>query len=415
MPSSSNSHSSSNQPKILNTRELYRALALPVFAPTFIMSACQTSAMLLIPLFALELGANPGIAAVIFAIRGLGNMVRDVPAGYAASKLGDKLTMLIGVGIMTLTAFAASLTQSTLVLSIIAFMFGAAMAIWLLARLTFISESIAVQQRGKAVSTMAGLQRFGGLAGPVSTGLIAASFGFEAAFLCIGICSMSALILTLVFVRKNVKVDNPESPNLLKIVPHILSNHRHTFLTAGIAVSCCTLLRASRQLLIPLWGESIGLDTSEIGYIVGFSAAIDMSMFPIAGYLMDNKGRRYALMLCLGVLSVAIFLMPFSTNFVTLLGCGMLAGFGNGLGSGINMTMGADFAPASIRGEFLGVWRLMSDAGSFTGPLITGYIASSFMLAAAFPVSSAFGLLGIGIVMFGVKETMQPTDRQEPS
>jgi len=86
----------------------------------------------------------------------------------------------------------------------------------------------------------------------------------------------------------------------------------------------------------------------------------------------------------------------------------MLAGFGNGLGSGINMTMGADFAPSLIRGEFLGVWRLMSDTGSFTGPLITGYIASSFMLAAAFPVSSAFGLVGICLVIFGVKETLQP-------
>jgi hypothetical protein len=50
----------------------------------------------------------------------------------------------------------------------------------------------------------------------------------------------------------------------------------------------------------------------------------------------------------------------------------------------------------------------MSDTGSFTGPLITGYIASSFMLAAAFPVSSAFGLVGICLVIFGVKETLQP-------
>jgi len=333
--------------------------------------------------------------------------VIDVPAGYAASKLGDKRTMLIGVGIMALTALTASFTQSAFQLSIIAFCFGAAMAIWLLARLTFISESIAVQQRGKAVSTMAGLQRFGGLAGPVSTGFIAAHYSFGIAFLCIACFSISAFILTMLFVRKNVKVDNPDSPNLLKIIPHILSNHRHTFMTAGVAVSCCTLLRASRQLLIPLWGESIGLDTSEIGYIVGLSAAVDMTMFPIAGYLMDNRGRRYALMLCLALLSLAIFLMPFSYSFMTLLGCAMLAGFGNGLGSGINMTMGADFAPADVRGEFLGVWRLMSDAGSFTGPLITGYVASSFMLAAAFPVSSAFGLMGILIVLFGVKETLQ--------
>lgn len=402
------SDESASPPEIPGTLALYRSLALPVFAPTFIMSACQSSVMLLIPLFALELGAHPGVAAVIFAIRGLGNMVIDVPAGYAASKLGDKFTMLIGIGMMIATAFAASFTQSALLLSFIAFFFGAAMAIWLLARLTFISETIAVVQRGKAVSTMAGLQRFGGLAGPVSTGVIATTFSFEVAFLCIAAFACIALTLTLVFVRKNVKVDNPESPNLLRIVPHILSNHQHTFLTAGIAVSCCTLLRASRQLLIPLWGESIGLNTNEIGYIVGCAAAVDMVMFPLAGYLMDNKGRRTTLVCCLAFLSLAIFLIPFSNSFITLLGCAMLAGFGNGLGSGINMTMGADFAPSSIRGEFLGVWRLMSDAGSFTGPLITGYIASSFMLAAAFPVSSAFGLVGICLVIFGVKETLQP-------
>jgi len=407
----SQNESAGGPAEIPGTLALYRSLALPVFVPTFIMSACQSSVMLLIPLFALELGANPGVAAVIFAIRGLGNMVIDVPAGYAASKLGDKFTMLVGIGLMITTAFAASFTQSTLLLSVIAFFFGAAMAIWLLARLTFISESIAVVQRGKAVSTMAGLQRFGGLAGPVSTGVIAAGFGFETAFLCIAAFATIALVLTVFCVRKNVRVDNPESPNLFRIVPHILANHRHTFMTAGIAVSCCTLLRASRQLLIPLWGESIGLDTSEIGYIVGCAAAVDMTMFPIAGYLMDNKGRRHALMYCLAFLSLAIVLIPFSSSFITLLSCAMLAGFGNGLGSGINMTMGADFAPSAIRGEFLGVWRLMSDAGSFTGPLITGYIASSFMLAAAFPVSSAFGVLGISLVLFGVKETLQSKPR----
>ena len=407
MQPQTSSDASASTPEVLGTTALYRSLALPVFAPTFIMSACQSSVMLLIPLYALELGASPGIAAIIFAIRGLGNMLIDVPAGYAASKLGDKFTTVNGISMMIATAFAASFTQSAMLLSFIAFMFGAAMAIWLLARLTFISETIAVVQRGKAVSTMAGLQRFGGLAGPVSTGIIATTFNFEVAFLCIAAFALVALVLTLFFVRKNVTVDNPESPHLLRIIPHILSNHRHTFLTAGIAVSCCTLLRAGRQLLIPLWGESIGLGTNEIGYIVGCAAAVDMTMFPLAGYLMDNKGRRPALMLCLAFLSLALLLIPFGNSFIALLACAMLAGFGNGIGSGINMTMGADFAPSAIRGEFLGVWRLMSDAGSFTGPLIIGYIASSFMLAAAFPVSSAFGLVGMGLVIFGVKETRQ--------
>ena len=50
-----------------------------------------------------------------------------------------------------------------------------------------------------------------------------------------------------------------------------------------------------------------------------------------------------------GALAAAKLLVPVA----------LLLGFGNGLGSGIVMTLGADFAPARGRAEFLGVWRLV--------------------------------------------------------
>ena len=47
-----------------------------------------------------------------------------------------------------------------------------------------------------------------------------------------------------------------------------------------------------------------------------------------------------------------------------------MLGFGNGIGSGMIMTLGADYSPAVGRAQFLGVWRLLADLGSTSGPAL---------------------------------------------
>ena len=42
-------------------------------------------------------------------------------------------------------------------------------------------------------------------------------------------------------------------------------------------------------------------------------------------------------------------------------------GFGNGIGSGMIMTLGADYSPIAGRAHFLGLWRLIVDIGSTGG------------------------------------------------
>ncbi|MDH5737864.1 MAG: MFS transporter, partial [Gammaproteobacteria bacterium] len=181
----------------------------------------------------------------------------------------------------------------------------------------------------------------------------------------------------------------------------------------GIAILMLTVIRAGRQLLIPLWGKALGLSTSDIGFLMGLASAVDMCLFPVAGYLMDHWGRRYAAIACIGILSLGLLMVPFTTSFGSLLLAATLAAAGNGLGSGINMTMGSDFAPAKERGEFLGVWRLLSDIGSFAGPLLMGWIANTMMLSAAFFATSAMGTVGVLIVLLLVKETLEKGNPQE--
>ncbi len=94
-------------------------------------------------------------------------------------------------------------------------------------------------------------------------------------------------------------------------------------------------------------------------------AVVDVSMFFPAGMLMDRFGRKVAAVPSFGLMALGIGLIPFarSFDFLTLLLVTMIIGFGNGLGSGLMMTLGADLAPPGAAGEFLGFWRLIGDIG----------------------------------------------------
>jgi len=99
-------------------------------------------------------------------------------------------------------------------------------------------------------------------------------------------------------------------------------------------------------------------------------------------------------------------MVPFTGSFAGLLTAGLVTGFGNGLGSGINMTLGADFSPSTARGEFLGVWRLIGDLGTAGGPLLVSGVTVATSLGAASLATGAIGLAGAAIMYFLVPEPM---------
>ena len=71
---------------------------------------------------------------------------------------------------------------------------------------------------------------------------------------------------------------------------------------------------------------------------------------------------------------------------------------GNGIGSGIMMTLGADVAPAEGRLPFLSVWRVMSDAGNAAGPVVVSVVATLSSLAAGIVTIGALGpLASVGL------------------
>ena len=93
-----------------------------------------------------------------------------------------------------------------------------------------------------------------------------------------------------------------------------MREHAEVFATAGAAASCVSLLRAARQVIIPLWGAQLGLGPSEIALVFGLSAGLDLLLFYPSGLLADRVGRKIVAIPCLALLAIGLVLLPFATT-----------------------------------------------------------------------------------------------------
>jgi len=105
------------------------------------------------------------------------------------------------------------------------------------------------------------------------------------------------------------------------------------------------VLRSSRQAIIPLWGDQIGLNASQVSLIFGASSAIEMVLFYPIGMLMDRRGRKWAAIPCLILLSVGMALVPLTSGFADLLLVGLLLGFAGLVASAIPAHRAASVDP----------------------------------------------------------------------
>ncbi|MEC8834143.1 MAG: MFS transporter [Pseudomonadota bacterium] len=380
-----------------------RGLIFPVYLPSALYAIAQNAIQILLPLYALKLGGGLAMAAAMVGMRGIGTMLADVPSGLIVARFGDKAVMVVGLLVLIIMALGCAFTQTAWLVGLTALGFGAGAGMFLLARLTFITDTVQQTQRGRVISVMAGLHRAGALLGPLVGGFSAELIGYEPVFMGAAVLFAVCLVTVMIFSKGSQRSEENRTTVPIR---QIIRAQGHTFVTAGIVMVTLSFLRHGRVLMIPLVGVSLGLGESEIGIAFSLSSLVDMLMFLPAGLILDHAGRKYALAPSLFFLGAAIVLLPLATGFVHFCAIAMLAGLGNGFGTGIFMTLGGDFSPPCGRSEFLGIWRLVGDAGGAMGPFVMGTIAGATTLAVAGAWTGGLAVIGLIILFRYVPETL---------
>ncbi|CAH0292951.1 hypothetical protein SRABI26_04288 [Arthrobacter sp. Bi26] len=379
-----------------------RSIAVPAFGPALLFCIGEGAILPVVALSARDLGASVAVAALVVTLIGLGSWFFNLPASLITLKFGERWA-IVGAAAASAVALAAAalaplVPDGLWLLAAAMVVVGMAASVFSLARQKYLTEAVPVILRARALSTLGGVNRIGIFIGPFIGAAVMQFAGITGAYW-VGVVAMTAAALLSVTIPDLVATPAADDgvPVQQATLRSVAVSHAGVFLSVGMGVLLLSALRASRQVVIPLWAEHLGMDATQASLIYGLSGAIDMLVFYPAGKLMDRKGRQWVAIPSTLIMGTAMVLIPLSTGFAGLLLAALLIGFGNGISSGLNMTLGADFSPDNGRGQFLGIWRFMADAGATGGPVLLSGVTAVASLGAGVAATGGLGFAAAAV------------------
>ena len=413
-----------------------------IYGPTVLFALGEGAVIPLIPILASELGADIAQAALITSFLVVGQLCGNIPAGWAVARFGERMTMALGGVLAMVGAGVMLIAPSAAVLALAVFVIGFCAATFGLARHSFMTTRVPLAFRARALSLLGGSFRLGTFVGPfVAAGLLAVvGDELSAVWFFLG-CLVATVLLVLLGPDPEdavpapgaavsdaavpdaaaaargesapAAVDAPRSddvedsgepvtgsiPTAERVgVFRTMWRYRRVLSRLGVAAASLSAIRSARQAVLPLWGLSLGLDAQTIALVVGVSGAIDFALFYASGQVMDRFGRLWAALPAMLLMGCGFLALSFTheTDAASMWFAMFAAvlGVGNGLSSGILLTLGADVAPKTEPAAFLGSWRTLTDAGGAVAPLIVSALTAAVSLSVATGAMGLVGLLG---------------------
>lgn len=417
-----------------STRRVLLRFAPMIYGPTVLFALGEGAVLPLIPVIAAKLGADLATSGLIASALVIGQLCGNVPAGWLVARVGERLTM-VGAGTLALLGVAGLALAPTLwLLAVGVFVVGLCAAAFGLARHAFMTTRVPLGYRARALSLLGGSFRLGMFAGPFVGALLLGITGAEAsAAWFFAVCLAACVLLVLLGPDPETRLDEQlvpaggtraggsaaaggaDRPAVADtgealtggvILPgekpagvfRTMVRHRGVLARLGLAAASLSAVRSARQVVLPLWGVSLGLDAQTISLVIGISGAIDFALFYASGQVMDRFGRLWAVlpsMLLMGAGFLALSLthdLPEAAMWFAMFSA--VIGVGNGLSSGILLTLGADVAPRHEPAAFLSSWRTLTDAGGAVAPTLFSGIVAISTLGVGTAVMGVIGLVG---------------------
>jgi MFS family permease len=369
----------------------------------------------LIPIVADDLGATLAVAGLISAMILIGELVGDIPSGWLVARIGER-TAMIGAALLSIVGLVLALVApNPLVLGFAIFLIGLATAVFALARHAFMTSFVPREFRARALSTLGGTFRLGFFVGPlISAAVIHLTGSTQSVFWIhiVGCLGAAGLLLILrdpteVLAARRLPAAPKEGEAFVAAESiglfRTIWNSRAVLARLGTGAALIAAMRASRQVILPLWAVSIGIPDTQTALIIGLAGAIDFALFYASGQIMDRFGRLWSALpsmvgLAIGHLALA-FTHDSKAAIAWFIAAAIFMSLANGVGSGILMTLGADLADQKNPAPFLGAWRFTGDAGSAAAPIAIAALTAGVSIAFASGVLGVVGLIGAGILL----------------
>lgn len=386
-------------------------LNLTVFGPSLFFVVGEGALIPIIPATAQSLGADLPTAGIITGLVMIGTLLADIPAAALINRIGERHAMifasLVGSGAILISLFATTLWGLGLGFLIL----GGTVAVFALARHSFLTEAVPYSHRARALSILGGVFRAGHFFGPMLGALIITVFDVSAVYWLAMVLVAFAFVL-LLFTKPD---QIPDTPETIKGATWLVAKREAKKLrTLGVASAIIGILRTARIIGLPLWALHLGLSPALTALYIGIAGALDLALSYSSGQIMDRFGRRWSALPTLIGLSLTFSLLPITDSATTFLTVALLMSLANGVGSGVILVIGSDLAPEGERNEFLASYRLLVDGGVALTPILISSMAALFGLGGAMISLSAVGIAGAYLANRYLPRRAKPSEQTIP-
>lgn len=354
---------------------------------TILAHASFNSSRLNISLAALAQGASPLSVGAIMSLFAALPMVLSVPCGRLVDRVGVRVPMAAAVA-----AQAAFVALPAAIPGIVPLYFAAAGI-----GTAFMVFHIAIQH---AVGQLSGENdrraNFGWLAlafsvsnflGPVSAGLSIDAFGNRATFALFVLPALAALAIIRVHRDRFSHTPDKAADAKARSAFDLLRNAelRRVFVVTGLLASAWDLF----VFVMPIYGNSIGLSASTIGFILG-SFALATFVVRMALPWISRHLREWVLItVTLGIAAIAYGLVPLVSTVPLLSAIAFFLGLGLGASQPSIMSLLYAKAPAGRAAEVVGIRSVVLNASHTVLPLAFGGVGAALGMGPVFWTMSA--------------------------
>jgi MFS family permease len=356
-----------------------------------------------IPVYAREFGVGRTAAGAVISAFAFMRLVSALGSGRLVNRIGERLVLALGIGIVAVSSALAGLAQTYTQLLVLRGIGGVGSAMFTVSAISLLLRVVDSDQRGRATGLWQSGFLVGAIAGPAIGGPLT-DISLRAPFFVYAVTLAAAGAIGLAFLGRTElhDVEVNERPAATVTLPQALrvSGYRAALVTN---LGNGWALFGVRSSLIPLFvTEGMGASPTWIG--VGFfvSAAAQGGLLLWAGGFADRVGRRPAMLIGSTVATLSLSLVAVTDSLAVYVVAMALFGAGSAFLSVAPSAVVGDVA-SGHGGTVIAAFQMSSDLGAVAGPLVAGRLADNYSFGAAFGVTAAVLATGLVTTFFSTE------------
>ena len=166
------------------------------------------------------------------------------------------------------------------------------------------------------------------------------------------------------------------------------------------------------NVALPSIQRELDVDPANLVWVVNAYVLALASLILVGGTLGDRYGRKRIFIVGLAIFTAMSAACALSPNESALIAARAAQGVGAALVAPLSLSILVDAYPPERRTAAIGIWAAAAGLGFGAGPVVGGILVELFSWSAIFWVNVPVGIIGLVLVITGVRESRNPNARR---